>query len=139
MKKYALDSNILTYYLKGNENLIVKIDSGAENDNIIIPPMVYYEIKKWLLTINSKTKLAAFEKIIFDYGIDTIDREMFDVSLSIYIRLRKNGIIIGDADILIAAYCLKNDYILVTNNEKHFENSERFMMTEIFIVGLSLR
>ena len=124
MKKYALDSNIVTYYLKGNENLIGKIDSEAENDTIIIPPMVYYEIKKWLLAINSKTKLAAFEKIISVYGIDTIDRETFDLALSIYIRLRKNGISIEDADILIAAYCLTNDYILVTNNEKHFENIE---------------
>jgi hypothetical protein len=35
--KYALDTNIITYYLKGNEKIIDKVDKEAENDNIIIP------------------------------------------------------------------------------------------------------
>ena len=39
-----------------------------------------------------------------------------------YCTIRKNGIIADDADILIAAYCIQNNYILVTNNTKHFEN-----------------
>ncbi len=30
------------------------------------------------------------------------------------------GELIEDADIFIAAMCLKNDYVLVTNNVKHF-------------------
>ena len=99
-----------------------RVDSEAEKDNIIIPPFAYYEIKKWLLAINSKTKLQAFEKLSLKYGIDTVSKEAFDLALSIYIKLRKNGITIDDGDILIAAYCLQNNYILVSNNIKHFRN-----------------
>jgi tRNA(fMet)-specific endonuclease VapC len=29
---------------------------------------------------------------------------------------------IDDADIFIAGYCIQKDYILITNNTKHFEN-----------------
>ena len=58
--KYALDTNIVTYYLKGNEEITGRVDKEAENDNIIIPPFVYFEIKKWLSVINSKNKLASF-------------------------------------------------------------------------------
>jgi len=29
---------------------------------------------------------------------------------------------VGDADILIAAFCIVNGYTLVTDNVKHFEN-----------------
>jgi predicted nucleic acid-binding protein len=54
--KYALDTNIITYYLKGNEKILDKVDQEAENDNIIIPPFAYFEVKKWLMAVNSKTK-----------------------------------------------------------------------------------
>jgi tRNA(fMet)-specific endonuclease VapC len=39
-------------------------------------------------------------------------------------RLRKQGNIIGDFDLMIAATCLANDLILLTNNLKHFERIE---------------
>jgi len=55
--KLALDTNVITYYLKGHERTVNKIDNEAENDNIIVPPFVYFEIKKWLLANNSKTFL----------------------------------------------------------------------------------
>ena len=122
--KLALDTNVITYYLKGHERTVKKIDNEAESDNIIIPPFVYFEIKKWLLANNSKTKLQAFEKLFDKFGIDIIDKEIFDISLSIYMKLREKGLIIDDGDILIAAYCIKNDYTLVTNNLKHFKNIE---------------
>jgi len=61
--KYALDTNIITYYLKGNVKILDKVDNEAKNDNIIIPPFAYFEVKKWLLAINSKNKLQAFEKL----------------------------------------------------------------------------
>ncbi len=126
--KYALDTNIITYYLKGDEKILGKVDKEAENDNIIIPPFAYFEIKKWLMAINSKTKLQAFEKLFEKFGIDAIEKETLDLSLSIYIKLRKNGITIDDGDLLIAAYCIQNNYILVSNNQKHYEKIENIQV-----------
>jgi len=37
------------------------------------------------------------------------------------VGLRATGKPAEDADIFIAAYCVVNDYVLVTNNIKHFE------------------
>ena len=122
--KYVLDTNIITYYLKGYKKVMDKVDKEAENNMIIIPPFAYFEIKKWLYANNSKNKLLAFEKLFEKYGIDFIDKETLDLSLSIYIKLRKSGIVIDDGDLLIAAYCIKNNYILVTNNQKHYNNIE---------------
>jgi tRNA(fMet)-specific endonuclease VapC len=45
-----------------------------------------------------------------------------DISLSIYLDLQSRRITIEDADIFIAGYCIENNYILITNNTKHFEN-----------------
>ena len=122
MTKYALDTNIISYYLKGNVKLINRINNEVKSGNIIIPPIVYFEIKKWLLKNQSKTKLAAFEVLLEKYGIDTISKETLDTSLSIYLNLQSKRLTVDDADILIAGYCIQNGYILITNNTKHFEN-----------------
>jgi predicted nucleic acid-binding protein len=124
MIKYALDTNIISYYLKGSTKLIDRINDEAKDGNIIIPPVVYFEVKKWLLKNNSKSKLAAFETLLAKYGVDTISKETLDISLSIYIDLKLKNLTIDDADIFIAGYCIQKDYILVTNNTKHFENIE---------------
>ncbi|GHU53286.1 hypothetical protein FACS1894200_13840 [Spirochaetia bacterium] len=52
-------------------------------------------------------------------GMDTGTAE---IAARIYADLKKRGLLIEDADILIAAFCIQNDYILVTNNSKHFKN-----------------
>ena len=126
--KYALDTNIITYYLKGNTDIINKVDDEALKDNIIILPFVYYEIKKWLLANNSQSKLQAFEKLFSKYGIDVIDKNIFDLALTIYMKLRKSGITIDDGDILIASYCIQKGYTLVTNNQKHYKDIENIQI-----------
>jgi rRNA-processing protein FCF1 len=57
VKKYALDTNILSYFLKGNEHIADKIEKEKNNRNtFVIPPIVYFEINNWLLRNNSKVK-----------------------------------------------------------------------------------
>jgi predicted nucleic acid-binding protein len=80
------------------------------------------------MTVNSKIKLQAFDKLFEKYGIDAIEKETMDLSLSIYIKLRKNGFTIDDGDLFIAAYCIQNNYILVSNNQKHFEKIEKLQV-----------
>ncbi|MCL2270145.1 MAG: PIN domain-containing protein [Treponema sp.] len=122
MTKYALDTNIISYYLKGDTKIIDRINNEIKDGTIIIPPIVYFEIKKWLLKNSAKSKLAAFETLLAKYGVDTISKETWDTSLSVYIDLKSKNITVDDADIFIAGYCIQKDYILITNNTKHFEN-----------------
>jgi predicted nucleic acid-binding protein len=126
---YTLDSNIVSYYLKNNADLVEKVDAEIKNNCIVISPIVYYEINNWLLKNNSKKKAAIFEKICSDRGIGIIDKNTLDIASAIFIKLRKDGIKIDDTDILIAAWCIQNDYILITNNLKHFDNIERLKVT----------
>jgi tRNA(fMet)-specific endonuclease VapC len=100
------------------------IKNGSE---IIIPPMVYYEIKRGLIYLNATAKLIAFKKLCSsDIGI--MDDEILDIAISIYIDLQTKGKLIGDADILIAAYCIKHNLTLVTNNAKHFKNIDNLQI-----------
>jgi len=130
MIKYALDTNIVTYYLKGNEIIINRVTEETDNRNIIvIPPMVFYEIKRWLLTINSNKKLTLFETMCSLSGIGSIDREILEVASVIFSDCQKKGITVGDNDVLIAAYCIQYDLTLVTNNERHFKDIANLKMT----------
>jgi len=129
MTKFALDTNIVTYYLKGNQIIINRVTEETDNKNIIvIPPMVFYEIKRWLLTINSNRKLTLFETMCSLSGIDPIDRKILEAASVIFSDFQKRGITLGDNDILIAAYCIQNDLTLVTNNEQHFNNIANLKM-----------
>jgi predicted nucleic acid-binding protein len=123
MTRYALDTNMITYYLKGNKTIIDRLADETDNENLIfIPPIAFYEIKRWLLTINSNKKPALFEAMCSLSGIGSIDKEILETASLIYSDLQKRGVAVGDNDILIAAYCIYHDFTLVTNNEKHFKH-----------------
>jgi predicted nucleic acid-binding protein len=125
MTTYALDTNIVTYYLKGNKTIVDRVTHETDNKNVIvIPPIVFYEIKRWLLTINSVKKLTLFETMCSLSGISSIDREILETASAIFSDLQKKGIVVGDNDILIASYCIHYDLTLVTNNEQHFKYIE---------------
>jgi len=119
---YALDTNIVSYFLKGDIAIIERMELEKKNGNVfIIPPMVYFEILNWLLANNSKKKMAIFEKMYSFQGIGIIDKNVLDIASRIIINLQGKGIKIGD-DVLIAAYCIKHNLPLVTNNTKHFKD-----------------
>jgi len=78
--KYALDTNIITYYLKGNEKIQVKVDKEAENENIVIPPFAYMEkrmdiLLKDLVVLDTEQFISTLLRERFDYT--TWSREHF--------------------------------------------------------------
>jgi tRNA(fMet)-specific endonuclease VapC len=120
---YALDTNIISYYLSKNQTIGNKIKAVVNNGNkVIIPEITYYEIRRGLLSKFAPVKTAIFNDFcnLFDVGIS--NKETAEMAASVYSKLQKQGKLIEDADILIAAFCLQNKYTFVTNNVKHFEN-----------------
>jgi predicted nucleic acid-binding protein len=129
MKIYALDTNIVSYILKGRKNFISKLDAERkEGTRIIIPPIVYYETKRWLIANIASAKIKAFEQICSYSGIGSIDKDCLEIAASIYAVQQKQGKTTDDADTLIAAYCIQHGFFLVTNNVKHFEHIENLQL-----------
>jgi tRNA(fMet)-specific endonuclease VapC len=125
VKGYALDTDIVSYALRGSERIPEKIDEARnQKRTLVIPPMVYFEIRRWLLITGAFAKEKAFERIYAHSGIGIIDKDLLDAASSLHVGMRKRGITIGDADTLIAVFCITHDYALVTNNTKHFDNIE---------------
>lgn len=65
-----------------------------------------------------------FREFVENVRVINIDEEICQHCGQIRGTLRKQGSLIGDMDILIAASSLRHNLILLTNNRRHFENIE---------------
>ena len=120
---YALDTNIISYVLRDDENVKERWRTEELRGNkTVLPLIVYYETMRGLVSVNAGTKMRAFEKICEKLEIGNLTIEDMNTAAQIYSNLKNQGCTVDDADLLIAAQCISNGYTLVTNNTKHFEN-----------------
>ena len=126
---YALDSNIISYFLKNDTVIVKKINEEKDKMNkFVVPPIVYFEVKNWLMKNKSMNKMEIFQRIYSDQGIGVLDKDIFDIAVTERLKLQEQGFSIEDDDLLIAAYCLKHNLTLVTNNTKHFKDIENLQI-----------
>jgi len=110
MSVFALDSNIVSFYLKGNLNVIKNIEKAiAEDHSIVITPIAYYEVKRGLIFIDAVKQLRKFEDFCSLFTVGEFGDYLLEDAISIYVKERKEKRNIEDADIFIAAYCLHNN------------------------------
>ena len=119
---YALDSNIVSYMLRGDAGVIPKYRQAlSDGGEMVIPPIVYYEVQRGLLAKRMHKRLAKFSALYQKILQVEFDMPVWKKAADVYALLCQQGKSIDDSDIFIAAYCLVNNYTLVTNNERHFE------------------
>jgi len=122
---YAFDSNMISAILKRDINIITRYREEISNGNeFIIPPIAFYEVERGLLSANLLNKRRAFIEFCKDIEVGEFNYEIWQKSAQIYATLKKQGNPIGDkfdGDVFIAAYCLVNDYTLITNNTRDFK------------------
>lgn len=132
MNDYLIDTDILSFYLKGNQKVIKNFqDYLSENNSagINISEITYFEILAGLEYRNAAKQIEMFEKFILKCNVIKLSTLSIRFSAIQYGKLRRKGIIIGTPDLLIAGIALANDYILVTNNQKHFKPIDRLDTT----------
>jgi hypothetical protein len=69
-------------------------------------------------------KEAAYKVLTEPEGcceVSEMDVCSWECAEQVYADIYRKGLTIGEMDILIAAFCLENDCILVTHNIRHFE------------------
>ena len=118
---YALDTNIIIHLLRGTQAPRDKRDEAIKKGNkITIPPFVDYEVQRGLLCNLSQGKEKAYQKFCSIFSVGEMNTDIWKRGADIYADLWKKRFTVGDADILIAAFCMVNDYTLVTDNINHF-------------------
>ena len=129
MRSSLLDTSIHIAFLRGEEDVVSKVEAYLEEfDMLSLSIITYYEILRGLKYIENEKKLRGFEELMDKSEIITLDREIIDRASEIYAELKRRGELIEDADILIAASCLVKGMVLVTDNEEHFRRIESLEM-----------
>jgi len=114
--KYLLDSDAIIGYLKSIpkwSNLLNDIDDSEKGTSIINISEV--------LEGFPKEKYYTFKEFTETMTVFTIDWKVAEVFAETRAKMRKDGNLIDNMDLLIASTCLANNLTLITGNVKHFE------------------
>jgi len=119
---YALDTNIIIHLLRNTPETIFHLDNALElGCQIVIPPYVDFEIRRGLRYANATAKEKLYEHLCNSCEMGEMRREIWILAADLYSTLRRDSFTVGDADLLIAAFCMLDKYTLVTNNTKDFD------------------
>ena len=119
-KKFLLDTNICVFFFRDKydvKNRIINV--GIENcalSEITVAELLYgaYCSKNPSYDIQLVKDFCAYFKI--EKITDSLDEYALQKS-----RLRSEGMLIDDNDLFIGASAISGNYILVTDNVKHFK------------------
>ncbi len=126
MNRVLIDTDILSYYLKGYETVVGNFNKYLQQYDLIeISIITYYEIVGGLMAKNAVKQLTVFENFVSDNLVVPLTEQSAKISAELFSTLRQSGNIVDDIDLLIAGIAIENEMTLVTNNEKHFESIPR--------------
>lgn len=118
---FILDTDTLIYFLKGEPQVVKKmlqIDSKAIYTSIISHSELFFGAYNSTHVIKNLKKVSLF--------LDNISILPYDENASnkfgqLKAKLKLQGKLIADMDLMIASICLVQNATLVTNNSRHFE------------------
>jgi len=128
---YILDSDILIYFLKGEKEIIETIIS-LPKDDLYITIINYTELLYGIYNSNkitqNKEKILPF---LDNFKILGFDKNSSEIFAKLKSKLKKQGNIIADMDLMIASIAISNKATLFTNNLKHFKRIEELKILEL--------
>lgn len=116
MSDYLLDTNILILYLRRHTGYYELLDTLAKDDTLYISAMTRLEVIRGM---RDKERKGTFELLDSFDNID-ITIEIADNAGELIGSWRTKGMVLEDADAIIAATALSHELVLVTTNSKHF-------------------
>jgi len=121
MNRVLIDTDILSYYFKGDSDVVRNFSKYLDQYDLIeISLVTYYEITSGLLAKNALKQLAVFEDFVTENIVLPLTEKSVKISAELYSTLRQSGNTLDDIDLLIAGVAIENEMTLVTNNENHF-------------------
>ena len=121
MNRALIDTDILSYYFKGDEIVIVNFEKYLQQFDLIeISLKTYYEIVGGLLARSALKQLNVFEDFVAENIVVPMTDKSANISAELYSLLRQTCNMVDDIDLLIAGRAIENNMTLVTSNESHF-------------------
>lgn len=121
-RMYLLDTNILSYWMRGDASVIERIRRRAPSElgmAAITLAEILYGIEK--SPIKKSARRARLEAIAATISLWPFDAKAAGDYAAIRTVLERLGIVIGERDLQIAAIARANGFTVVTHNVKEFE------------------
>lgn len=118
--RYLLDTNICISFLRGNRNVADKLIAIGEG-NCYLSIITVYELMFGAYYSKHEAREVPKVKLFIDRFpiVSLLDSaEVYAVEKT---KLQSAGILIDEFDLLIASTALSGDFVLVTDNIKHFQ------------------
>jgi tRNA(fMet)-specific endonuclease VapC len=116
-----LDTDVLSAVMRNHPVAVARAQAYlAAHHHLTFSIITRYEVLRGLKAKGATAQLAAFDRLCAASQIISLTDEIVVRAADIYADLHQRGMLIGDADILIAASALAHGFGIVTNNERHF-------------------
>ena len=123
---YLIDTNIISYWMRGDEQLISKIKGHKPSElsiSTITLAEIYYGIEK--SPVKKKERRNKIERISSQLEIHPFDELAARKYSIIRAKLEKYGLVISERDLLIASIGMANKLVVVTHNINEFSRIEK--------------
>jgi tRNA(fMet)-specific endonuclease VapC len=128
MKKYLIDSDILIYFLKGKQEVVQRL-SQIPIDDLYISRINYTELIYGAYnSFKINQNLKVIEPFLDSFKVLEFTKTSSLIFAKEKARLKKNGNIIADMDLMIASIAIENDCTLISNNIKHFDRVHNLVL-----------
>jgi tRNA(fMet)-specific endonuclease VapC len=118
---YLIDTDIIIYSLKGRQKVTDSFEERL-NDPKSISVITYGELVYGARKSQREQKnMARVRRIAEIFPIIGVSPAIIETFGHLKATLEKTGSIVADMDLIIASTALSHNMILVTNNEKHFQ------------------
>ena len=118
---YLLDTNIISYFLRGKEPLIKERLSSTNPENIFIPSIVLAELEYGAIKSGRYEKLKPIiSEFARHFSVLPFDLDCVQAYGLIRAELERKGTPIGLNELLIASIALTHGHTLVTHNVSEF-------------------
>jgi tRNA(fMet)-specific endonuclease VapC len=123
MIAYLLDTNIISALLKKEDEVERRLrETVAMKEMVFLSAVVHYEAKRGLLKRDAKNQMQGLERLVARFEWCDVLSADWELAAHLWVERTKIGKPIEDADLLIAAQAKRLGAILVTDNEKDFDD-----------------
>ena len=122
MNPSILDTDMLMPLFKGVPLVVERARQHRDlYGHLNITIITYYEVMKGHEYVGALDRQKLFDEFCELNNVIPLDQVACQRAAQVYASLRRQGNLIPDADILIAGIALASDYVLVTQNVRHFQ------------------
>lgn len=128
--KYALDTNTLIYFFRGQGRVAERLLATAPSD-VLVPAIVVYELETGIAkSSHPEKRQKQLAELLDVIGVLAFDQACASAAARIRAHLEPQGTPIGPMDTLIAATALARNVTLVTHNTTEFQRVPDLALTD---------